>query len=447
MSMICIKKSLRLSQLKNEETNMKYALINGIILNGHKDMKPLYDHVILIEDKIIKDIVFKQKDLSEYKIIDLKGKYILPGLINLHVHLPASGKPKKKASDPKKLVKLITKNKLTNQIGMKICMSYAKTELLSGVTTIRTVGGVENYDTTIRDMIENGEIIGPRIIASNKAISVEGGHMAGSLAYEAKNVQEAKHYVDVIAQDHPNLIKLMITGGVMDAKVVGEPGVLRMPPEYVKAACDRAHELGFQVAAHVESTQGVMVALKNGVDSLEHGAKPTDEIISLMKEHHAFQVSTISPALPFAMFDRNISHATYEQQENGKIVFQGIIDMANACLQNDIPVGLGTDTGCPYVTHYDMWRELVYFEKYCHVSPQFALYTATLLNALLLGISDKIGSIEKGKMADMIVVDQDPLQDLKALRNVKMVIKEGYVIEHPKVKKIRKVEKELDQFI
>lgn len=426
---------------------MKYALINGIILNGHKDMKPLYDHVILIEDKIIKDIVFKQKDLSEYKIIDLKGKYILPGLINLHVHLPASGKPKKKASDPKKLVKLITKNKLTNQIGMKICMSYAKTELLSGVTTIRTVGGVENYDTTIRDMIENGEIIGPRIIASNKAISVEGGHMAGSLAYEAKNVQEAKHYIDVIAQDHPNLIKLMITGGVMDAKVVGEPGVLRMPPEYVKAACDRAHELGFQVAAHVESTQGVMVALKNGVDSLEHGAKPTDEIISLMKEHHAFQVSTISPALPFAMFDRNISHATYEQQENGKIVFQGIIDMANACLQNDIPVGLGTDTGCPYVTHYDMWRELVYFEKYCHVSPQFALYTATLLNALLLGISDKIGSIEKGKMADMIVVDQDPLQDLKALRNVKMVIKEGYVIEHPKVKKIRKVEKELDQFI
>lgn len=427
--------------------DMRYALINGVILNGQKDMKPIYDHIILVENKFIKDIVRKDIDLSGYQIIDLKGKYILPGLINLHVHLPASGKPKKKASDPKKLVKLITRNKLTNQIGMKLCMSYAKTELLSGVTTIRTVGGVENYDTRIRDMIENGEIIGPRIIAANKAISVEGGHMAGSLAYEAKNVQEAKHYVDVIAQDHPDIIKLMITGGVMDAEVVGEPGVLRMPPEYVKAACDRAHELGFQVAAHVESTQGVMVALKNGVDSIEHGAKPTDEIISLMKEHHAFQVSTISPALPYALFDRNISHATYEQQENGKIVFQGIIDMANACLQNDIPVGLGTDTGCPYITHYDMWRELVYFEKYCHVSPQFALYTATSLNALLAGISDKTGSIEKGKMADMIVVNQNPLQDLKALRNVEMVIKEGYVIDHPQVKKMPNVEKELDKFI
>lgn len=426
---------------------MKYALINGVILNGHQDMEPIYDQIILIDNKKIKDIVFKNEDISGYKIIDLKGKYIIPGLINLHVHLPASGKPKKKASDPKKLVKLITRNKLTNQIGIKLCISYAKTELLSGVTTIRTVGGVENYDTVIRDMIENGEIIGPRIIASNKAISVPGGHMAGSLAYEARNVQEAKHYVDIIAQDHPDIIKLMITGGVMDAEVIGEPGVLKMPPEYVKVACDRAHELGFQVAAHVESTQGVLVALENGVDSIEHGAKPTEKIIDLMKKNHAYQVSTISPALPYALFNRDVSHATYEQQENGRIVFQGIIDMANACLQNDIPVGLGTDTGCPYITHYDMWRELVYFSKYCHVTPRFALYSATLLNAKLAGIADKTGSIEKGKMADIVVVDKNPLIDLTTLRNITMVMKEGYIIEHPRIKKMNNVEKELDKFI
>lgn len=426
---------------------MKYALINGVILNGHQDMEPIYDQIILIDNKKIKDIVFKNEDISGYKIIDLKGKYIIPGLINLHVHLPASGKPKKKANDPKKLVKLITRNKLTNQIGIKLCISYAKTELLSGVTTIRTVGGVENYDTVIRDMIENGEIIGPRIIASNKAISVPGGHMAGSLAYEARNVQEAKHYVDIIAQDHPDIIKLMITGGVMDAEVIGEPGVLKMPPEYVKVACDRAHELGFQVAAHVESTQGVLVALENGVDSIEHGAKPTEKIIDLMKKNHAYQVSTISPALPYALFNRDVSHATYEQQENGRIVFQGIIDMANACLQNDIPVGLGTDTGCPYITHYDMWRELVYFSKYCHVTPRFALYSATLLNAKLAGIADKTGSIEKGKMADIVVVDKNPLIDLTTLRNITMVMKEGYIIEHPRIKKMNNVEKELDKFI
>lgn len=426
---------------------MKYALIDGIILDGTKDMKPLKNHIILIDNKKISDIVDSHYNLNDYKVIDLKGQYILPGLINMHVHLPATGKPKKKASDPKKLVKLITMNKLTNKLGIKLCLSYAKTELLSGVTTIRTVGGIENYDTTIRDMINKGEVIGPRILASNMAISVPGGHMAGSLAYEAKSVDEARNYVDIIAKDKPDIIKLMITGGVMDAEVIGEPGVLRMPPEYVHAACDRAHELGFKVAAHVESSEGVLVALQNGVDSIEHGAKPTEEIIRLMKEKGAYQISTISPAFPYAFFDRDISHATYQQQENGKVVFNGIVDMAKACLENDIPVGLGTDTGCPYITHYDMWRELVYFVKYCQVTPKFALYSATLLNALLAGIDDITGSLEKGKMADIIVCKNNPLEDLTVLRNITMVIKEGHIIKNPQVKKMENVERELDKYL
>ena len=220
-----------------------------------------------------------------------------------------------------------------------------------------------------------------------------------------------------------------------------------MPPELVRAACDRAHELGFKVAAHVESPEGVKVALENGVDSIEHGAKPTDEIIALFKDRKAFQVSTISPALPFAMFDRSVSHATYEQQENGKIVFDGIISLAKECLKNGIPVGLGTDTACPYVTQYDMWRELCYFVKYCGVSNSFALYSATLLNASLAGIGDETGSIEKGKKAEMIVTAKDPLADLKALRDPDMVIMRENIIRSPKVKKIPEVESELDKWL
>ena len=279
------------------------------------------------------------------------------------------------------------------------------------------------------------------------AVSVPGGHMAGSLAYEAKTPEEAAAYVTTIAAEKPDLIKLIITGGVMDAEVVGEPGVLRMQPEQVKAACDRAHELGMKVAAHVESPEGVRVALENGVDSIEHGAKPDETIMRLFKERGAFQVSTISPAVPYALFDRSISHATYEQQENGKVVFDGIVALAKACLENGIPVGLGTDTGCPFITHYDMWRELCYFVKFCGVTPAFALYSATLLNARLAGIDHLTGSVEKGKAADLIVCARNPLEDLTALRKLDMVIKSGWRIDRPAVKKLPQVERELDKFL
>ena len=427
------------------ETN--YVLTNGILLDGTRDMTPQLGRDLYIEGGRIAAVADAAERRAGYEVVDLGGQYVLPGLINLHVHLPASGKPKKKPSDPKKLVRLITSTALTRRIGVKLCESYAKAELLGGVTTIRTVGGVADFDTTIRDLAAQGRILSPRVVASNMAVSVPNGHMAGSLAYEAKTPEEAAAYVEKIAAEKPDLIKLMITGGVLDAEVVGEPGVLRMQPALVRAACDRAHALGMKVAAHVESPEGVRVALENGVDSIEHGAQPDAEIIALFKEKGAFQVATLSPALPYALFDRSISHATYEQQENGRIVFDGIVAMTRENLANGVPVGLGTDTGCPYVTHYDMWRELCYFVKYCGVTPAFALHAATLRNAQLAGIDAVTGSIEAGKAADLIVCAGNPLSDLTALRTLSMVVREGYRVERPAPKKMPEVERELDKFL
>lgn len=424
---------------------MKYALVNGKILNGHEDMEVLENHVIYVEDGHI--VRISSDVLDGYEKIDLKEQYIMPGLINMHVHLPSSGKPQKKEVNTTKLVNFVTKYKLTRLVLQKICESSAKTQLLSGVTTIRTMGGVENYDAIIRDRIESGEILGPRVLASNMAVSVPKGHMAGSLAYEATSAKEAAEYVDKIIEGKPNVIKLMITGGVLDAKKKGEPGLLKMPAEYVKAACDKAHVHGYQVAAHVESPEGVRVALENGVDTIEHGAKPDEKIIQLFKEKGASHIATLSPALPFALFDRNVSHVSEMAQYNGKLVFEGIIDCAKACLENNIPVGLGTDTGCPYITHYDMWRELYYFHKYCGVSNRFALYTATKRNAEIAGIDDCVGTIDIGKEADMIVTKDNPLNSLEALRHVSMVITKGKVVENPRVKKMKKVEETLDKFL
>ncbi|WP_302557762.1 amidohydrolase family protein [Holdemania filiformis] len=426
---------------------MKTVYIHGILLDGSENMEPQTGMAVITEGEKIIAIEPQQSAYEGAQVVDLKGQYIMPGLINLHVHLPANGKPKKKQSDPKKLVKLMTSNNFLRKIMLKMCEGYAKTQLMSGVTTIRTVGGVEDVDTKIRDAVLVGKIDGPRILAGNMAISVPGGHMAGSLAYEATSPEQARSFVRQIAKDKPDLIKLMITGGVLDAKVKGEPGELKMLPEIVKAACEEAHALGLQVAAHVESPQGVQVALENGVDTIEHGAMPSAEIIQLFKDHKACQVATMSPALPYALFDRAVSHVSEMEQYNGKVVFDGIVECAKECLANGIPVGLGTDTGCPYITHYDMWREVNYFHKFCGVSNAFALYTATMRNAELIGIGDQTGSIEVGKCADFIVTEKNPLEDLTALRKVTLVVARGKRYADPQVKKMPEVEQALDQFI
>ncbi len=426
---------------------MKYAFVNGKILDGSKDMQVQEGLVILVDSGKIKGIVSKDFKLSGYKIIDLQGQYIMPGLINMHVHLAGNGKPQKKQRDNEKLVDLIMSTSLSRKISYNLVCSFAKDELYSGVTTIRTVGGLKNFDTTLRNQIEAGKKVGPRILAANEGISVPQGHMAGSVAITAHNMDEALEHVDQAKSEGVDLIKLMITGGVMDAKEKGAPGVVKMSAEMVRAVCEKAHKEGYIVSAHVESLEGVKLALENGVDSIEHGAKLDDEAIRLFKEKKAFLCTTISPALPYALFDQSISNASDVEKYNGNIVFEGIIECSKAALENDIPVVLGNDVGCPWITQYDFWRELYYFHKYVGVSNAFALYTATKNAAKYAGIEDITGSITPGKFADMIVTKENPLEDLKALRHVEMVIHQGKVIKQPKIKIRKNVEAQLDKYL
>lgn len=432
---------------------MKYVFTNGKNLNGTKDMQVQEGQVILVENERITEILPAEEagkrnlKASGYEEIDLQGKYILPGLINMHVHLAGNGKPQKKQRDNEALVKKIMSNGLTKAIAYHMVCGFAKDELYSGATTIRTVGGLGDFDTRLRDDIAAGKKPGPRILAANEGISVPGGHMAGSVAIAAGSIEEALQHLEIAKAQKVDLVKLMITGGVLDAKEKGVPGELKMAPEMVKAVCDKAHAMGYKVAAHVESPKGVKVALQNGVDSIEHGAKADEEMIALFKEHNAFLCTTLSPALPYALFDRSITNASEVEQFNGNVVFEGIIDCAKAAIANDIPVVLGNDVGCPWITQYDFWRELYYFHKYVGVSNTFALYTATCRGAEMAGIGDITGTLEPGKCADMIVVEKNPLEDIRALRNVDMVVSQGKVLRSPKVKKKQIVETELDKFL
>lgn len=427
---------------------MKDAYINGKIIDGTKDMQVKEGYAILVEQGKIKNIVLQEEaDLTGYNIVDLKGNYIMPGLINMHVHLAGNGKPQKKQRDNAKLVNFLMSNPLTRAIAHNMVSGFAEMELLSGVTTIRTVGGIRDFDTRVRDEINCGKNRGPRILAGNEGISVPHGHMAGSVAIAAETIDDALLQVSKAKEQNVDLIKLMITGGVLDAKEKGVPGELKMAPEMVKAVCDKAHELGFKVAGHVESSDGVRVALENGVDSIEHGAKLDDHMIKLFKENHAFLCTTLSPALPYALFDRSITNASEVEQFNGKVVFDGIIECAKQALENDIPIVLGNDVGCPWITQYDFWRELYYFHKYVGVSNAYAIYCATLQAARMAGIDYETGSIEVGKSADMIVTKDNPLDDLLALRHIESVIMRGYRTDHPTNKINEQVKTELDKFL
>ena len=355
---------------------MKRAYINGILLDGTQQMEPQAHKVLLCEDGVITAVADEGTDLDGYEVIDLHGGYAMPGLINLHVHLAGNGKPSAKPRDNAALVRKILSNGLTRAVAYRMVCSYAKLELLGGVTTIRTVGGIADFDTRCRDDAQAGKILAPRILAANEGISVPGGHMAGSVAVAAHNNGEALTQLTRASTQRVDLVKLMITGGVLDAAEKGTPGELKMPPEMVKAVCDQAHAMGYPVAAHTESPEGVKVALANG-----------------------------------------------------------------------IPVGLGNDVGCPYITQYDFWRELCYFHKYCGVSNQFALYTATLRNARLAGVGDVTGSLEVGKSEDLIVTRQNPLEDLRALQHLELVACRGRVVKKPAPKRNQTVDKLLDPYL
>ena len=247
---------------------MKRAYFNCILLDGTEQMEPVAHKMVLVDGEKITAIVEDTAHCEGYEKVDLKGGYLMPGLINLHVHLAGNGKPSAKPRDNAALVRRILSNGLTRAMAYRLVCSYAKLELLGGVTTIRTVGGLADFDTRCRDGAAKGKILAPRILAANEGISVPGGHMAGSVAVAAHNNAEALAQLEKASAQKVDLVKLMITGGVLDATEKGTPGEMKMPPEMIKAVCDAAHALGYTVAAHTESPAGVKAALENGVDSI-----------------------------------------------------------------------------------------------------------------------------------------------------------------------------------
>lgn len=437
---------------------MRYALTNCSLLDGREDMTLKRNMTVVVDGQQIAGI-YPDSEFNEREIrkINLRGSYLLPGLIDLHVHLPGTGKPvsvsiipKNDGSDTNPVSKFLAKS-LENGVARKVISSIVKqsltSKLASGVTTVRSMGELCYIDTENRNMINSGKYQGPHLLTSGVGVSVPSGHMAGTMAYICSNEDECINAVNTALDKTADWVKIFVTGGVLDCSENGEPAALRMSQPIADAACRQAHKRGARVASHAESTEGVRVSLKAGVDTIEHGSEMDDEIIELFKKNGSSLTVTISPALAISKLPLKLTGLDENAKEASDFVMNSMIKGAKQALANGIDVGLGTDASCPFVTQYDFWREVYYFHKYCGVSTAFALHTATLKNAQILGLGDKTGSIEAGKDADMIVLENNPLDDLTALRDVKNVIIGGEFVNDMKIKRITSIDKELDKIM
>ena len=429
---------------------MKYVLKHVCIFDGYEDHELMSDRNLYLNDEKIEFIeAGDQKIRDGYQVIDLTGKYVMPGLINLHVHLFGTGKPSSIMGGGilQKGVINFCQTKLGRKVLDKILAENLANQVKSGVTTVRAVGDFFYSDVDIRDQINDNKILGPRLFVSGPAITVPGGHGDGTFARSAASLSELKKLVKDNHDHHVDLIKICVTGGVMDALVKGEPGVVKMNLAQTKAVCDQAHELGYLVASHTESSAGIKIALAGGVDTIEHGSVLDDELLAAFKKSSSSFICTLSPALPLATFSPKETKLNDLALYNSKVVLDNMIQGTKTALANQLQVGLGTDSSCPFVTQYDMWREVAYFVKYIGVSNQFALATATLHNARILKIDHDTGSIEAGKMADLLVLDDNPLKNLETLSKLKMVFIKGRMINEPVIKKNKQIEKLLDTLL
>lgn len=434
-----------------------FALVNCTVIDGRLTSLPIEKAVILVKNLVEGDekpgiftAVGRRQDTpipKSYQIIDLQGKYVLPGLINAHCHIIADGRPS--TSSAGKWIKVLVwlaKTPPGKIIALNMMRTNALNELNSGVTTLRSAGEPFFYDVIIRKEIEQGKWIGPRILVAGPGILPTGGHGAGFFN-TADGPWQVRKQVRNNIHHEVDLIKILSTGGVSDSKVIGEAGRPQMDPVEIEAACIEAHRAGLMVATHAQSMQGVKEALQAGVDTIEHGSDLDEEIAELFKHNpkalRGFSVLVPTFSAPQAIMDHmpeGKMKLTPVQVENSKIVMEGMVKGFKAALKHGVKTGVGNDASIPYVTHYAFWKELAFLVQFDGISNQHAIHLATLNNAKILGIKKETGSIEASKSADFVVVDGNPLKNLAVLARPVMVCARGNLIEKPKIKKVRGVD-------
>jgi imidazolonepropionase-like amidohydrolase len=358
---------------------------------------------------------------ADTTVINLPTATVLPGLIDAHTHLtfnPNFGYETLGISVPREAL---------------IGAHNARVTLEAGFTTVRNVGAHAYSDVALRDAINAGDVPGPRMLVSGPALSITGGHCDNDLLpfeYHATSegvadgVESVQHKTREIIKYGADLIKVCATGGVLSKG--DDPNASQYTLEEMKAIVADAHRLGRKVAAHAHGAQGVIWASEAGVDSVEHGHLMNDAAIAVLKKNGTYLV----PTLYLVDWQReNAAKANLPEFAKRKMEMVSEKGKTNAkkAFEAGVKIGLGTDAAV-YPHGLNAHELAVYVSL--GMSPLQAIQTATVNDADLLGWSDKIGTLEPGKWADIIAVDGDPLQDITVLQHVKFVMKGGEVVKN-----------------
>ena len=434
----------------------RFALTGTSIVTGDAEGTVLSEHTILVDGAGKIEKVAPTADCSVpdgYRIIDASSRFVTPGLINAHAHLFSEGKPLPPILLNESVEGLVAKvghSPLGNLIFKRRARSNVITQLNSGVTTLRSLGDVRYEVVEVAAEIDRGDYPGPRIIASGPLLAATGGHGAPQIALISDSPWEARRNVRANLRKGTKAIKIAATGGVTDARAIGEAGRPQLTEEEMTAICEEAHNTEVLVAAHAQSEEGIRRALRAGVDTIEHGAGMTDEIIELFQHNprslHGTSalIPTLTAALPLIKLDPAVTGIDDVVLANGKMIYDEMIKGIADALANDIAIGMGTDSALTYVTHYNTWRELDFAVRFGGLTPARALNAATQTNARILGIAAQTGALAPGLSADLVVLDANPLEGFRTLAQPWLVAVKGTLIEHPTVTRFDDLDARLD---
>ncbi len=394
---------------------MKTVFSNANVIDGKGGA---FHGFVVVEGREIVRVGHGEPRLSTtgYEVVDLGNKCLLPGFFDCHVHLRSDG-----LADPRAQV-------LSDTDALCALRSArnARRTIEAGITTIRDCGSTNFVDFSVRRAVEQGLVPGPRMVLSGKIICMTGGHgwNVGQQADGPDGVRRAAREQLRAGADN---VKLIATGGILTPGT--EIGSAQLTVDELRAGVEEAKKAGAISAAHAHGATGIRNAVRAGIDSIEHGYFLDDEGIELMLERGTYLVATSAAV-------RNVATRGVEDgllpdvHRKACEAVDSHIESFGRAWRAGVKLAMGTDSGVPFTRHGRNLEELAHLVE-MGLGPMEAIQVSTLGSARLLRLDDRLGSIEEGKLADLVVCDGDPLRDIAVLQDkdrIEWVVKDGEVV-------------------